>query len=93
MAANHFIRHFIQPPNFHNTDYWAALTYINICTGRFLYGSIHAKKKRYVGEKHFKIHHETTQKQDRYTFFLNQESIVLKDAMGTLRPSHYRADE
>lgn len=26
-------------------------------------------------------------------FFLNQESIVLKDAMGTLRPSHYRADE
>lgn len=47
-----------------------------------------------MGEKHFKIHHETTQKQDRYTFFSKpgKQSVCLKDAMGTLRPSHCRAD-
>lgn len=88
MAANHFIRHFIQPPNFHNTDYWAGLTYINICTGRFPYGSIHAKKKRYVGEKHFKIHHETTQKQDRYKFFSKPGKHSVKGCKWELSGHH-----
>lgn len=51
-------------------------------------------KKICGGGEHFKTYHETTQKQERYTFFskLGKHSVCLKGAMGTLRPSHCRAD-
>lgn len=51
MAANHFIRHFIQPPNFHNTDYWAGLTYINICTGIYFFMVLFMLKNKICGGK------------------------------------------